>query len=149
MIWTLLIIAGVAIIIGLGVYAGRLLFLLKQQNQRQKRARDSRVNTITESILTIIKAMEQQQCELSEGAIRVVNLLDALPINSPPDYRQKFPHIHTLFVEISGFAILDARKKLSSKEKWQQDKEREQVESVHESKVLGELPDIRQFCQQL
>ena len=149
MVWTFLIIAGIAIIIGLGVYAGRLLFLLKQQNLRQKLMRESRINTITESILTITKAMEQQQCELSEGAIRVVNLLDALPIQSPPDYRQKFPHIHTLFVEISGFAVLDARKKLSSKEKWQQDKEREQIESVHESNVLTELPEIRQFCQQL
>ncbi len=99
--------------------------------------------------MTITLAMEQQQCELSEGAIRVVNLLDALPLRSPPDYREKFPHIHRLFIEISGFAILEARQKLSAKEKWQQDKEREQIESEHESKVLSELPDIRQFCQQL
>ncbi|GGW96325.1 DUF2489 domain-containing protein [Alteromonas halophila] len=149
MMWTLLLLAGLAIIAGLGIYAGRLLFMLRQQNQRQQKVRDARVSTITESILTITLAMEQQQCELSEGAIRVVNLLDALPIQSPPDYRQKFPSIHQLFTEISGFAVLEARKKLSPKEKWRQDKAREQVESEHESKVLAELPEIRQFCQQL
>lgn len=146
---TIAIIVGIAIILGLGFYAGKLLFLLKQQNSRQKAARDARIANITESVIVISKAMQQQQCDLSEGAIRICNLLNALPLQSPPDYRSDFPHIHKLFVEISGFAVLEERKKLSSAEKRKQDKAREQIESDYESLVLNELDDIRQFCETL
>lgn len=93
--------------------------------------------------------MEQQQCELSEGAIRICNLLNALPLASPPDFRQKFPHIHALFIAVSGFAVLEERKKLSKQEKRKQDAAREQIESEHESKVLDELPAIKSYCEAL
>lgn len=149
MYWMIALIAGVLIIIGLGFYAGRLLFLLKQQNQRQAHARQARVETIVDSIQLISKAMEQQQCDLSEGAIRICNLLNALPLSTPPDYRARFPHIHALFVAVSGFAILEARQKLSKAERRKQDRAREQIESEHESKVLKELPLIKSFCSEL
>ena len=93
--------------------------------------------------------MEQQQCDLSEGAIRICNLLNALPLSTPPDYRARFPHIHALFVAVSGFAILEARQKLSKAERRKQDRAREQIESEHESKVLKELPLIKSFCSEL
>ncbi|MBU3020202.1 DUF2489 domain-containing protein [Aestuariibacter sp. A3R04] len=146
---TTAVIVGLAIILGLGFYAGRLLFLLKQQNNRQKAARDARIANITESIIVIGKAMQQQQCDLSEGAIRICKLLNALPLQSPPDYRGNFPHIHKLFVEISGFAILEERKKLSATEKRKQDTAREQIESDYESLVLRELDDICRWCEAL
>lgn len=149
MVWTIAAIVGVLIILGLGFYAGRLLFLLKQQNHRHATARQERTTTITDSIILIAKAMEQQQCELSEGAIRICNLLEALPLKSPPDYRQKFPHIYELFVAISGFAILEERRKLPKQEKRKQDSAREEIESAHESQVLAELPHIRAYCEQL
>lgn len=147
--WTLIMIAGIAIILGLGFYAGRLLFLLKQQNNRQQAARDKRVETISESVVTISMAMEQQQCDLSEGAIRIVNLLHALPVDPQPDFRNRFPHIHALFVAVSGFAVLEARQKLSKAERRKQDAAREQIESEHESKVLDELPEIKAYCEAL
>ena len=146
---TIAIIVGILIILGLGFYAGKLMFLLKQQNARQKAARDARIANITESVIVISKAMQQQQCDLSEGAIRICNLLNALPLQSPPDYRSDFPHIHKLFIEISGFAVLEERKKLSSAEKRKQDTAREQIESDYESLVLTELNDIRQWCETL
>ena len=146
---TIAIIVGILIILGLGFYAGKLMFLLKQQNARQKAARDARIANITESVIVISKAMQQQQCDLSEGAIRICNLLNALPLQSPPDYRSDFPHIHKLFIEISGFAVLEERKKLSPAEKRKQDSAREQIESDYESLVLSELNDIRQWCETL
>ncbi|RDV24772.1 DUF2489 domain-containing protein [Alteromonas aestuariivivens] len=149
MYWTLALIVGALIILGLGFYAGRLLYLLKQQNQRQQKARNARIENITDSIQLISKAMEQQQCELSEGAIRICNLLNALPLSSPPDYRTQFPHIHALYIEISGFAILEARQKLTKAERRKQDNAREQIESEHESKVLKELPLIQAYCEEL
>ncbi|MEW9797867.1 DUF2489 domain-containing protein [Alteromonas sp. CYL-A6] len=149
MLWTVLIILGVLIILALGIYAGKLLFMLKAQNDRQEAARQTRIVRIKESIITITMAMEQQQCDLSEGAIRVVNLLDALPLKAPPAYDQQFPHIHNLFVAISGFPILEARQRLTKQERRKQDREREQIESEHETRVLGELAAIRDFCNAL
>ncbi|WP_137165334.1 DUF2489 domain-containing protein [Salinimonas lutimaris] len=149
MLWTIAIIIALIIILALGVYAGRLLFMLKQQNARQAAARAGRTAKIKESVILIAKAMEQQQCELSEGAIRICNLLNALPLASPPDFRQKFPHIHALFIAVSGFAVLEERKKLSKQEKRKQDTAREQIESEHESKVLDELPAIKSYCEAL
>ncbi len=149
MVWAIAAAVGVLIILALGIYAGRLLFMLKQQNTRQAAAREKRTVTITDSIILIAKAMEQQQCELSEGAIRICNLLEALPLRSPPEFKTKFPHIYALFIDVSGFAILEERQKLSPKEKMKQDKAREQIESEHESKVLTELPHIRQYCETL
>ena len=146
---TIAVVAGLLIILGLGFYAGRLLFMLKQQNARQQAARDERIRNITDSIVVICKAMQQQQCDLSEGTIRICKLMNALPLQTPPDYREKFPHIHALFVDISGFAILEERKKLPLAERKKQDDAREQIESEHESKVLGELDDIRQWAESL
>lgn len=146
MLFVLLISAGLLIIVGLGFYAGRLLFLLKQQNQRQKIAKDKRIQSITESIHTIAKAMEQQQCDLSEGVIRIVNLLQALPLTTPPDFKARYPNIHALFIEVSGFAVLEARQQLSKQERYKQDYAREQIQSEYESKVLSELPSLKAYC---
>ena len=149
MLWVVLTGVALVVILGLGFYAGRLLFLLKQQKKRKNDATNARVANITESIILISKAMEQQQCDLSEGVIRIVNLLNALPLNNPPDFKAKFPHTHALFVAISGFAVLEARQQLSKQERRKQDKAREQIESEYESKVLDELPGVKTFCEAL
>ncbi len=149
MLWVVLTGVALVVILGLGFYAGRLLFLLKQQKKRKNDATNARIANITESIILISKAMEQQQCDLSEGVIRIVNLLNALPLNNPPDFKAKFPHTHALFVEISGFAVLEARQQLSKQERRKQDKAREQIESEYESKVLDELPGVKTFCEAL
>jgi len=149
MLWAVLSGIALLIIIGLGFYAGKLLFLLKQQKAQQEATRNGRVKTISESIALIAKAMEQQQCELSEGVIRIVNLLNALPLVEPPNYKAQYPHIHSLFIEVSGFAILKARQKLTKVERRKQDLAREQIESEYESKVLAELPALQAYCETL
>lgn len=149
MLWAVLSGIALLIIIGLGFYAGKLLFLLKQQKAQQEATRTGRVKTISESIALIAKAMEQQQCDLSEGVIRIVNLLNALPLVEPPNYKAQYPHIHSLFIEVSGFAILEARQKLTKVERRKQDLAREQIESEYESKVLAELPALQAYCETL
>lgn len=149
MLWAVLSGIALLIIIGLGFYAGKLLFLLKQQKAQQEATRYGRVKSISESIALIAKAMEQQQCELSEGVIRIVNLLNALPLVEPPNYKAQYPHIHSLFIEVSGFAILEARQKLTKVERRKQDLAREQIESEYESKVLAELPALQAYCETL
>lgn len=149
MLWAVLSGIALLIIIGLGFYAGKLLFLLKQQKAQQEATRNGRVKSISESIALIAKAMEQQQCELSEGVIRIVNLLNALPLVEPPNYKAQYPHIHSLFIEVSGFAILEERQKLTKVERRKQDLAREQIESEYESKVLAELPALQAYCETL
>ena len=149
MLSIILICAALLIILTLGFYAGRLLFQLKIQNARQAAVREKRVYTIIESVYVIAKAMEQQQCDLSEGVIRIVNLLAALPLVSPPDFKAEYPSIHALFVDVSGFAMLDVRKELSKLERRKQDAAREQIESEYESNVLNELPALKRYCESL
>lgn len=148
MIVLLLGIAGL-IIAGLAFYAGKLLFLLSKQKKKQQAVRAERVYNITNSIETIALAMKQQQCDLSEGAIRVCHLLEALPIQPLPNFHEKFPHIFSLFEAIRHFATLDARQALNKQERRKQDLEREEIESHHENNVLDELPDIMSFCVKL
>lgn len=146
---TIVILIAIVIILALGVYAGRLLYMLKQQTHRHTAARNKRTHSITESIVVIAKAMEQQQCDLSEGTIRIVHLLNALPLESPPNFAKKFPNIHTLFAQVNGFAILEERNKLPKPEKRRQDLAREEIEAEYETKVVAELPDIKAYCQSI
>ena len=136
---------GALIIIALGVYAGKLAFSLKQQNNRQQNARNKRIESIVQSIQTIAFAMQQQQCNYSEGAIRICNLLKALPIENIPDYALTFPALHGLFKKISEFPTHDACSELSKIERRAQDKQREQFESEAESGIQEEIEALRSF----
>lgn len=140
-----LIFLALAIILGLGFYAGKLLFQLKQQTQKQEQARRSRIDTITESIRTIALAMEQQQCDLSEGVIRICNLLDAIPVLPQPNYAKEYPATYGLHEKIRHFPTHDARNALTKQERRQQDKEREEIESQYESDVIKEVGQLKQL----
>lgn len=130
---------GLFVILVLGFYAGKLLFQLKAQKERQNKARQTRIDNITESIRTISLAMEQQQCNLSEGVIRICNLLDAMPITPQPDYVAEYPSIHELYGKIQQFDTHEARNLLPKIERRKQDTEREQLESEFETLVLTEV----------
>lgn len=136
---------GAIIIIALGVYAGKLLFLLKQQNIRQQNARNKRIESMVQSIQTIAFAMQQQQCNYSEGAIRICSLLRALPIENIPDYSTTFPALHALFRKVEPFATHAERDALSKVEKRSQDKLREQFESEAESDIQEEIERLKEF----
>lgn len=137
------------VIAGLAFYAGRLLFLLKRQNQRQYEAKQKRIDNITESIKTIALAMSQQQCDLSEGAIRIYRLLEALPLDPRPDYDTQFPQLRELFLKVVGFDTHEARQALDKRERRRQDKAREEIEAEYESRILPELEKITTFCNSL
>ena len=136
---TLLVGAGLLVILVLGFYAGKLLFQLKAENQQQHLARQARIDDITQSIRTIALAMEQQQCNLSEGVIRICNLLDAIPVDPRPNYLKEYPMLHQLYEKIRQFDTHDARNALPKTERRNQDNAREQLESEYEFKVLQEV----------
>lgn len=133
------------IIIALGLYAGQLLSKLKAQNEKQTQKRDQRLVNINQSIQTIAFAMMQQQCNLSEGAIRIFKILESVPIVPLPDYEAQYPALFKLYEKVKDLPTHDARNQLSKKERRQQDREREQQESELESQILSELESLRVF----
>ncbi|MEP4100035.1 DUF2489 domain-containing protein, partial [Paraglaciecola sp.] len=99
MIYLLFIIA--LIVIGaLAFYAGSLLFQLKVQTQRKENTAKLRIEKIIESIQTIALAIEQQQCNLSEGCIRLVHLLECLPVSNKPNVNEQYPALYELFIAV-------------------------------------------------
>ncbi|TDF36245.1 DUF2489 domain-containing protein [Alteromonadaceae bacterium M269] len=141
----LLISLAILIIAGLSFYAGKLLWQLKQQNERQQQARNKRIETITDSIHVIAKAMEQQQCDLSEGCIRLCNLLNAIPSESPADYPSLYPNVYELFHKVEHMPTHKAREALPKKERLRQDIQRAEWESELETAILPELAKLKQF----
>ena len=85
--WMILLGIGCLVVVGLAAYAGSLLYRLKaqkvQQQQQQNAAVTARKVRITESVQIIAAAMQREECELSEGAIRIVKLLAAIPSAQP------------------------------------------------------------------
>lgn len=140
-----LIIIACLIILGLGAYAGKLLFLLQAQNQKQQQVRNERIENIQQSIQTIAFAMLQQQCDLSEGVIRICRLLEALPLTPRPDYSVMFPSVFNLFEKVKDYPTHEKRAAQSKFTRRKQDKERQEFESELENKILEEAELLRKF----
>jgi hypothetical protein len=141
------ILGGVAvlIIVALSVYAVRMTSLLRAQTKRHQAAKQKRIDNMTVSIQTIAFAVHQQQCDLSEGAIRICRLLEALPLDPLPDYKSHFPAIHGLYNKVKHYPTHAERNALSKQERRSQDKQREQFESEAESAILNEAEKLRAF----
>lgn len=134
---------GALIVLALGIYAGRLLFLVKSQHNQREVIRNKRIASMQSSIQTIAFAMQQQQCDLSEGVIRICRLLEAMPISPHPDYAKSFPATHALFELVKDYPTHEARAQLSKVERRKQDKEREEFESQLETKIMKETTQLR------
>ncbi|WP_018692159.1 DUF2489 domain-containing protein [Algicola sagamiensis] len=119
---------GLLIIAGLAFYAGRLLMQLKQQNDQQAAAAKARNATLIESITTIAKAMQQAQCESSEGCLRIWVLLDHLIESPKPNYQATYPGIFQMYDVVKDMPTHTARKKYPKKEIRQMDETRLQAE---------------------
>ena len=137
--------AALLIVASLSFYAGKLLWQLKRQEKRQQQARQKRIDNITSSIHVIAKAMEQQQCDLSEGCIRLCNLLPAIPLEKLPDYPSVYPSIYTLYRKVEDMPTHKAREQLSKKERLKQDYQRAEWEAELETAILPELAKLKSF----
>lgn len=137
----------VIIIAALSFYAGKLLFQLKQQRRQQKAILAKRIETFIESIQTIAFAIEQQQCNLSEGVIRLVNLLESMPVLPAVECKNEYPAIYALFVEVRHLPTHETRAALSKKERAYQDRIREEHEARLESQILQEISGLKSFSR--
>ena len=153
----LLILIGGAIIFALAIYAGKLLMQLKQQRLandkaivKQQKKRAEHDIGVYNSIIIIVRAMKEEQCDVSEGSWRLSVLLESLttveslvePLN------KQFPAIFELYESIKHLSILGKRKELPKKQRMQQDVERMQAESRLADKVKAELDPLYQFANQ-
>ena len=134
-----------AIVAALAFYAGCLLFELRTQQKLRKQKTQHRIDKIFQSIQTIAKALEQQQCNLSEGCIRLFHLLDALPVKNKPDFSQQFIGLYSLYNQVKDLPTHDVRKAQSKIETKKQDLQREELEAQLESQILRDVSVLKSF----
>lgn len=138
-LWAIVLVALGAIIIAvLAFTAGRLLAQLKQQRQAQQQVIDKRDAHVVESVVTIAMAMEQGQCELSEGALRIAVLLDHHSSAISSAYAERYPAIHDMYERIKHMPTHAARKQRPKAEIRALDREREGYERELEQALIAE-----------
>ena len=103
------------------------------------------IDNIIQSIQTIAKAVEQQQCNLSEASIRLYHLLEALPLIDKPDFSEKFSGLYTLYDAVKDLPTHQARKEQGKLETYKQDLQREELEAELESQILKEVAQLAAF----
>jgi hypothetical protein len=122
-----------------------LLLKLRTQKQLRNKKTQQRIYKISESIQTIAKALDQQQCNLSEGCIRLCHLLEALPIKEKPDFSKKFAGLYSLYEQVKDLPTHGSRKTQTKKETKQQDLQREELEAQLESQILKDVSILKKF----
>ncbi|WDD99418.1 DUF2489 domain-containing protein [Thalassomonas actiniarum] len=151
--WLIAIIVAVIIIAALAFYAGKLLRQLKQQTllqqkaeQKHQAALDKHDAKVLNSVIIIVRAMKEEQCDYSEGCWRLSVLLDSLKKSSALD--QQFPAIFELYNRIKHLTILDERKQLAKQQRMKQDLERMKVEAELRDKVSQDLELLHQYANE-
>ncbi|CAH0527315.1 DUF2489 domain-containing protein [Vibrio hippocampi] len=149
----LLAIVGGVIIAGLASYAGYLLLQLKKQQQlqqkHQKLAIDKRNANIFESVDTICLATIQGQCDLSEAAIRLYNIMDYVQGESRIDFDQAYPALSELFHVVKEMPRGDARQSMNKKDRMRDNLTRHKAEGRLEAAIIEEVKQLQQQVKPL
>lgn len=143
------------IVLSLALYALYLHFQVKtqqkiaQQNEAEERliAQENltkRNNNIIKDIRFIAQALVAEQCELTEGVLRIHHLADA--IDSDLMLQQEFAAIHQHFIACKSMAIKDAYKALTKKQRFQQDQQRFRLEQACNDDVMDEAKLLIQYA---
>jgi len=148
--WLIALVLAVIIIASLAFYAGKLLKQLSAQKQAQQQAELARQQALAKhdqnvlaSVKIIVRAMQEEQCDFSEGCWRLSVLLDSLKLSS--ELAQQFPGIFKLYNEIKHLSILDDRKQLEKKQRMKQDYQRMTLEAKLHSEIVSDLDLLQQY----
>lgn len=143
----LIILAGL-ILISMAGYAVSLFAKLRRQNQQLQQAKKERFQRVSQSISIIANAMLNEQCDFSEGVLRLKPLLDVIGKKLAV-----FPAMWALFQVVEDMPILEARQALKRNERMKLDLAREAKVAELESQIKDELrqliDEIEQFTQEL
>jgi hypothetical protein len=134
----LIITLGVVVLVALSYYAGTLLWRVKQQEKAVEEEQTKRLNYITDSICHIAKAMKAEQCEPSEGVLRIWVLLEHYnkAQAEPKDYVELYSGYSALYSEIKDMPTHDARKKFSKKDILKLDLQRMEAEQKYAEQIV-------------
>lgn len=147
MMWILFAV-GAVIVAALAFYAGSLLAQLKRQRTIRDTAIAKRNANLYESIETIALAMQQEQCPLSEGALRLTVLLDHLALPGEHDFEKAYPAIHQMYERIKHMPTHEARKQYPKKEIRKMDREREGYEVELEESIQQDTSALLTWVRQ-
>lgn len=146
-----LIITAVVIIVALSIYAAKLLLQLRKQTQSQQdalqaaqHAHNQHDTKVLNSVVIIVRAMKEDQCDYSEGCWRLSVLLDSL--KTVDALEQQFPAIYELYNAIKHMPIMANRKKLTKQERMKLDLERTKVEAKLTPTIVQELVSLHQYA---
>lgn len=112
---------------------------LAKETEEQKLAQsnlDKRNNNIIADIQFIAQSLISEQCEITEGVLRIHHLADALDTDIMQ--QQEFSTFHSHFNDCKGMAIKESYKDLSKKERFQQDMTRFRLEEKNKDAILKE-----------
>lgn len=142
--YTLLIIAALIIIAALAYYAWHLTTKVKKLHQAQQEEQAqaelhlrNRQLELLQDIRFIARAVLDEQCEITEGVLRIQYLISALD----PDAWQldELATLRKHHEATANMPILDAYKALPKKEQFRLDRERWSLEEHHKPAVQREL----------
>lgn len=139
-----LVLIGVVIVAALAFYAGKLLLMVRVQQQQQEQARQKKNQYLIDSIVLISRAMQSEQCELSEGALRVWVLLDHLELADKPDPVASYPGIHQMYEVVKDMPTHKARQQHDKKHIRQLDRIREKAEQDLKDFILADVESLLQ-----
>ncbi|WP_413525468.1 DUF2489 domain-containing protein [Photobacterium phosphoreum] len=150
---TLLFVIGSVVVAGLALYAGLLLAKLYQQHQRHKlflaRAAEQQVeaikarnDNILESVFIIAMACKQDQCDISEAAIRLYKLMEVLQVDKQVDFAATYPALTDLYQVVKDMPRGDARQQIEKQSRMRFDLERMKAESRLQADIKLELDAI-------
>ncbi|EOD56477.1 hypothetical protein G113_03219 [Aeromonas molluscorum 848] len=137
--------AGSLILLGLAIYAGMLLARVRRQGELQARAIRERNERILDSVRLIAHAVRDGQCDYSEGAIRLTNLLNALQIKEGRAFAAEFPGLYDLYEKVKEMPTHEARKALKRNEIMKMDLERSGYEVELEAQILKDVALLKDF----
>ncbi|MBE2894439.1 DUF2489 domain-containing protein [Spirabiliibacterium falconis] len=134
----ILLVVGVVIIMGLAGWAGSLMLALRRQKQRIYALKVRQFQFAKESIEIIANAMLRDECNLSEGVIRINGLLahiGGITLHS-------YPALFNLFETVKDMPILAARSALKRNERMRYDLIRESKEAELQEAILAQVPQL-------
>lgn len=143
---TIWIAVAVIIILLLAGYAAFLwgkVFSLHRVKNHQRQQQNA---LVMENVHTIAMAMEQQQCDLSEGAIRIAVLLDHLDWSKAkvkPNLASEYEGIYMLYEGVRDQPTHQAYKDLPNKERMRFDLLRAQLENQFAEQIERDLKRLR------
>jgi hypothetical protein len=151
--WIILLSIAALIVIALAFYAGKLLKQLNEQKKAQEQAEIKHQialrkhdKKVLDSVVIIVRAMKEEQCDISEGCWRLSVLLDSLKISQ--DLSSEFPAIFELYRAIKHMPILEERKKLVKQERMKLDFQRAKIESELASKIQTDIELLHQYSNE-